>query len=64
MRTGSLSAEDGYRMQSGRTSWDELVCKYYVGAETVRWMQEAWESVGELIDDGRLGHVKAMRLLC
>ncbi len=51
-------------MQSGRTIRDELVCKYYEGAETVRWMQEAWESVGGLIDDERFEHVKAMRLLC
>ncbi|TVR75162.1 MAG: alpha-glucuronidase [Marinilabiliales bacterium] len=47
-------------MRSGRTLWDELVHKYYEGVETVRWMQDAWDSVGGLIDRERHEHVRAL----
>ncbi len=47
-------------MRSGRTLWDELVHKYYEGVKTVRWMQDAWDSVGEFIDRERYEHVRAL----
>ncbi|MDI6400539.1 alpha-glucuronidase family glycosyl hydrolase [Balneolaceae bacterium ANBcel3] len=47
-------------MNSGRILWDELVHKYYKGVETVRWMQETWDSLEGLIDQERFEHVKAL----
>lgn len=49
-----------YQMDSGRTLWEELVYKYYEGVETVRWMQETWNSIEGLIDRERFEHVKAL----
>ncbi|SMO42633.1 alpha-glucuronidase family glycosyl hydrolase [Gracilimonas mengyeensis] len=49
-----------YEMDSGRTLWGELVHKYYQGVETVRWMQEEWESIEGLIDEHRFEEVKAL----
>lgn len=49
-----------YRMDSGRTLWEELVHKYYEGVEQVRWMQEKWNSIEGVIDDQRFEHVKAL----
>lgn len=49
-----------YQMASGRTLWEELVHKYYKGVDTVRWMQETWNSVEGLIDDERFEMVGAL----
>jgi alpha-glucuronidase len=49
-----------YEMNSDRTLWEELVHKYYEGVETVRWMQDAWNSIEELIDNKRFEMVKAL----
>lgn len=49
-----------YRMDSGRTLWEELVHKYYEGVEQVRWMQDQWNSIEGLIDQQRFEHVKAL----
>lgn len=49
-----------YKMDSGRTLWEELVHKYYKGVEQVRWMQDQWDSIEGLIDDQRFQHVKAL----
>jgi len=49
-----------YQMNSGRTLWEELVYKYYKGVETVRRMQETWDSIEGLIDQERFEHVKAL----
>ena len=49
-----------HRMQSGRTLWEELVHKYYNGVETVRWMQNKWNSIEGLIDQERFEMVKAL----
>ncbi len=49
-----------YKMDSGRTLWEELVHKYYEGVEQVRWMQEQWNSIEGLIDQERFEHVKAL----
>jgi len=49
-----------YEMDSGRNLWEELVHKYYTGVDTVRWMQEQWNSIEGLIDDKRFNHVKAL----
>jgi alpha-glucuronidase len=49
-----------HRMKSGRTLWEELVHKYYEGVETVRWMQETWDSIEAFIDQERFELVKAL----
>ncbi|MAO66649.1 MAG: alpha-glucuronidase [Balneola sp.] len=49
-----------YEMDSGRTLWNELVHKYYKGVETVRWMQDEWNSIEGLIDKERFEKVKAL----
>lgn len=47
------------RMKSGRTLWDELCYQYYQGADSVKWMQAAWESLKGKIDDDRFEHVRS-----
>jgi alpha-glucuronidase len=47
-------------MLSGRTLWEELVHKYYKGVETVRWMQETWDSIEGYIDQRRFEKVRAL----
>jgi alpha-glucuronidase len=49
-----------HEMQSGRTLWEEMVHKYYKGVETVREMQEVWDSTEGLIDRERFEHVQAL----
>jgi alpha-glucuronidase len=49
-----------YKMNSGRTLWDEMVYKYYTGADSVVWMQEKWNSVEKHIDFERFNHVKQL----
>jgi alpha-glucuronidase len=49
-----------HEMNSGRTLWEELVHKYYEGVETVRWMQDTWNSIEGLIDKERFEMVKAL----
>ncbi|MEX0719095.1 MAG: alpha-glucuronidase family glycosyl hydrolase [Balneolaceae bacterium] len=49
-----------FEMKSGQNLWEELVHKYYEGVETVRWMQEEWNSVEGLIDEQRFEQVKAL----
>jgi alpha-glucuronidase len=41
------------RMRSGRTLWEELVHRYYLGVDTVRSMQKTWASLRGTIDDER-----------
>ncbi len=49
-----------YRMKSGRTLWEELCYKYYLGVDQVRDMQKKWESLKGLIDEERYTHVKSL----
>jgi alpha-glucuronidase len=47
-----------YKMRSGRTLWDELCYKYQEGVDTVRWMQQQWQSIKPYIDKERFEQVK------
>ena len=47
-------------MKSGRTLWEELVHKYYEGVETVRQIQDEWDSLEGMIDQQRFRQVKAL----
>ncbi|MCF8335354.1 MAG: alpha-glucuronidase [Bacteroidales bacterium] len=42
-----------YTTNSGRTLWNELVHRYYQGADSVKWMQKTWRSVKGMIDRER-----------
>ncbi|MBN1201992.1 MAG: alpha-glucuronidase [Anaerolineae bacterium] len=49
-----------YTMKSGRTLWDELCFKYNSGVESVRHMQQTWDSLAEFVDVARFEHVKGL----
>jgi alpha-glucuronidase len=47
-----------YRMQSGRTLWDELCFIYNRGVQSVRQIQAAWDTLAVKVDTARFTHVK------
>jgi alpha-glucuronidase len=49
-----------FKMDSGKTLWEELVYRYYDGVGMVREMQQSWRSVEGLIDQERFEHVQAL----
>ncbi len=49
-----------FKMNSGKTLWDELCHKYYSGVDSVRAMRKTWESLAGLIDNERFQHVQAL----
>lgn len=49
-----------YKMRSGRTLWDELVGRYYSGAEGVEKMKQVWNSLEGKIDEYRFNQVKQL----
>jgi alpha-glucuronidase len=49
-----------YKMNSGRSLWDELCYKYYIGADSARWMQQQWNNLKGLIDDERFEQVRML----
>lgn len=49
-----------YKMPSGKTLWDELVCHYYKGVDEVRLMQELWSGLKGKIDRERFDHVASL----
>ena len=49
-----------FTMQSGRTLWEELCYKYYNGADSVEWMQQAWNNIKGLIDNERFEQIKML----
>lgn len=46
-----------YKMKNGKTLWENLVRRYYDGAERVRQMQRIWASVEGSVDRQRFGYV-------
>lgn len=48
-----------HSMRSGRTLWEELCHTYYQGADSVQWMQKAWNEVEAKVDAERFRQVKA-----
>ena len=46
-------------LSSGRTLWNELVTRYYTGADSVTWMQQRWASVQPAVDPAVFGDVAA-----
>jgi alpha-glucuronidase len=49
-----------HTMKSGRTLWDELCYKYNSGVESVRRMQQTWDSLAAFVDKARFEHVRAL----
>jgi len=49
-----------YRMKSGNILWDELCFKYYDGVDSVRLIQDRWNSIEGYIDDERFNLVKSL----
>jgi alpha-glucuronidase len=47
-----------YRMKSGRTMWLELVRHYYEGVDSVRHLQNTWQSMKYKIDPERFNAVR------
>jgi alpha-glucuronidase len=46
-----------YKMNSGRTLWDELCLRYEKGVESVSWLENEWNSVKSTIDNDRFNFV-------
>ena len=46
-----------YKMKSGRTLWDELCLRYQGGVDSVRQMQQQWNSLKGLVDKDRFRQV-------
>lgn len=49
-----------HKMKSGRTLWEELCHQYYTGADSVKWMQQQWNSLEGKIDEEQFLHVKSL----
>jgi len=49
-----------YRTNSGRSLWNELVHRYYQGADSVDWMQRTWKSLHGKIDSERFERVSEL----
>ncbi|RDV14709.1 alpha-glucuronidase [Pontibacter diazotrophicus] len=49
-----------YKTNSGRILWDELAYRYTAGVDTVRQMQQTWNTVEGMIDEERFNHVKML----
>jgi alpha-glucuronidase len=49
-----------YKMRSGRTLWEELCYRYYMGTSQVKIMQEKWDSLEGKIDEERFRHVQSL----
>ncbi|MBS1566810.1 MAG: alpha-glucuronidase, partial [Bacteroidetes bacterium] len=47
-----------HKMKSGKTLWDELCSKYQQGVDTVKWMQQQWNTLEGLVDDERFRQVQ------
>ncbi|MFD3002345.1 alpha-glucuronidase family glycosyl hydrolase [Pontibacter toksunensis] len=47
-----------YKVESGRTLWDELALRYQSGVDTVRQMQRTWDALEGKVDPERFRHVK------
>jgi alpha-glucuronidase len=48
------------KLKSGNTLWEELCFQYYRGADSVRWLQQEWDSLNHEIDTTLHNHVKEL----
>jgi alpha-glucuronidase len=49
-----------YKMNSGRSLWDELCYRYNTGVDSVRWLQTEWEKSAAIIDNERFDLVRSL----
>lgn len=49
-----------YKINTGRTLWNELCYRYNSGVDSVRWMRQTWNSLAELVDKEQFQHVKML----
>lgn len=49
-----------YKMKSGRSLWNELVYRYYRGADSVKWMKQEWLKQQSKIDAQRFREVSML----
>jgi len=49
-----------YRMRSGKTLWDEMVHHYYMGADSVRKMQQTWDKMTPYVDKEQYQSVRQL----
>ncbi|MBN1414664.1 MAG: alpha-glucuronidase [Bacteroidales bacterium] len=49
-----------HTLSSGQTVWEELCHAYYRGVDSVKKMQQTWNSLAGKIDAERFNHVKAL----
>ncbi len=47
-----------YTMKSGRSLWGELCYRYNRGVESVRRMQQTWDTLAAFVDEARFEHVR------
>lgn len=52
-----------HTMRSGRSLWNELCFSYQQGVDSVRGMQQTWQSVRGKVDDERFKHVEALLVI-
>ncbi|EHQ25330.1 Glycosyl hydrolase 67 middle domain protein [Mucilaginibacter paludis DSM 18603] len=49
-----------YKMRSGKTLWEEMVHHYYAGADSVKKMQQTWNSLRPYVDQERFSEVQQL----
>jgi alpha-glucuronidase len=49
-----------HKMRSGRTLWDELCYKYYMGVDSIKAIQQQWSTMRKYIDPERFDHVRQL----
>lgn len=49
-----------YKINTGRTLWNELCYRYNSGVDTVRWMRQTWDRLAKLVDKEKFQHVKML----
>ena len=49
-----------HKMKDGKTFWEELCNRYQSGVDTVKWMQQQWQSLTGLIDKERFTQVSML----
>jgi alpha-glucuronidase len=49
-----------HRMHTGRTLWNELCYRYYTGVDSIKAIQQQWNSLERFVDTQRFGQVKQL----
>ena len=47
-------------MQSGKPLWNELCYKYYIGVDSIKAIQQQWNSLEKFTDAEQFKHVKQL----